>query len=197
MIISFMRKGWSLTQESFDLLLEWLSPDREKAGEIYEEIRNRLVKLFLIRGCPHPEILADETINRVTSKVPNLIREYQGNPAYYFFNIAGKVYLESISPRKNNEEQLDLISHKKVSVVSSEPAHTDIKLEYLKGCLQKLSAEDRELITQYFAIDKSEKFEHRRALSEKNNISLNTLRIKVMRLKRKLHECVLKKLKDK
>jgi DNA-directed RNA polymerase specialized sigma24 family protein len=196
-VISFMRKGWSLTQEAFDLLLEWLSPDRENAGEIYEEIRNGLVKLFLIRGCRHPEILADETINRVTSKVSGLIREYQGNPAHYFYNIAGKVYLESLSPRKNNEEQLDLTSLEKAFAASPEPADADAKLEYLKECLQKLSAENRELVTEYFAADKSEKIEHRRMLSEKKGVSLNTLRIKVMRLKRKLHDCVFKKLKDK
>ena len=59
-----MKKGWVLTQELFDTLLDWLDPDRERAGHRYETIRLRLIKIFTSRGCPEAEELADETINR-------------------------------------------------------------------------------------------------------------------------------------
>jgi hypothetical protein len=46
-----MKKGWVLTQELFDTLLGWLDPDRERAGDKYETVRIRLIKVFTCRGC--------------------------------------------------------------------------------------------------------------------------------------------------
>jgi hypothetical protein len=45
-----MKKGWVLTQELFDPLLDWLDPDRERAGHKYETIRLKLIKIFTSRG---------------------------------------------------------------------------------------------------------------------------------------------------
>ena len=45
-----MKKGWVLTQELFDTLLDWLDPDRERAGQKYETIRLKLIKIFTSRG---------------------------------------------------------------------------------------------------------------------------------------------------
>jgi hypothetical protein len=70
---SRLTKGnWTLTQEGFDGLLTWLSPDREQAGRKYEEIRLRLIKIYTRRGCTTPEELADEVFNRVTKKLPEI-----------------------------------------------------------------------------------------------------------------------------
>src|SRR5262245_21687271 len=60
--------GPDMTPEEFDRLLLWLNPDRDKAGEKYEWIRKRLIKIFVCRGCNVPEELADKTINRVARK---------------------------------------------------------------------------------------------------------------------------------
>ena len=67
-----MNKNWSLSQEAFDALLDWLDSDREQAGIKYEQIRSRLIKIFTGRGCVDPEDLADETINRVTRKLKEI-----------------------------------------------------------------------------------------------------------------------------
>ena len=187
-----MKKGWALTQEGLDLLLEWLSPDRDKAGFLYEEIRNGLTKLFLIRGCRSPEGLADETINRVILKLPTIIDRYEGDRTPYFYSVAKNIYLESRSPQHQREEQLDLVSHSRFLVTSSSPDYSSIRVDYLRMCLQELSVEDRELVIQYFAVDKSAKFEHRRLMSERHGITLNGLRIKVLRTKKRLQKCVLK-----
>ncbi len=64
-----MHKEWTLTQAALDSLLAWLDPDRDRAGAKYEAIRTRLIKVFVCRGCPEAEDLADETINRVASKL--------------------------------------------------------------------------------------------------------------------------------
>src|SRR5215217_6613207 len=90
-----MKKGWVLTQELFDTLLGWLDPDRERAGHRYETIRLRLIKIFTSRGCPEAEELADETINRVASKLSEIINKWDGgDPARYFFKVAQYVLAE-------------------------------------------------------------------------------------------------------
>ena len=48
---------WVLTQESFDLMLSWLNPDRDFAGIKYEQIRNKLISRFRHLGCSDPEDL--------------------------------------------------------------------------------------------------------------------------------------------
>ena len=41
--ISSIMNDWDLTEESFDLFLSWLDPDRDLAGKRYESIRRRLI----------------------------------------------------------------------------------------------------------------------------------------------------------
>src|ERR1051326_3044018 len=89
-----MNKDWFLSQEAFDSLLEWLDSDRERAAIKYEDIRKRLVKIFTGRGCAEAEDLADETINRVISKLDEIGKEFKGDHGRYFFGVANKVYLE-------------------------------------------------------------------------------------------------------
>lgn len=93
-------KESAFTQESFDKLLAWLHPDREQAGQRYEDIRRKLIKLFLSRGCNQPEELTDETINRVAQKIDKILEEYVGDPEYYFFAVARRVCRGSLPPRK-------------------------------------------------------------------------------------------------
>ena len=85
--------------ENFEHLLEWLDPDRERAGARYEEIRRALIKIFAGRGCAEPEDLADETLRRVCRKVRTLAPTYVGDPACYFYGVAQNVHLESLRGR--------------------------------------------------------------------------------------------------
>jgi hypothetical protein len=92
--MSGRKDPWTLTQESFDRLLAWLAPNREQAGKKYEEVRSRLVRGFTSHGCPVPEDLADETINRVAKKLPEIEETYVGDPVRYFYRVAHYVHLE-------------------------------------------------------------------------------------------------------
>ncbi|HSO75349.1 MAG TPA: hypothetical protein VLU47_10975, partial [Blastocatellia bacterium] len=94
-----MKTEWVLSQEAFDSCLAWLDPDRERAGEKYEEIRSKLIKIFAHRGCPIAEELTDEAINRVSRRVPDIAGTYVGDPALYFYGVAHKVYLEHVKKR--------------------------------------------------------------------------------------------------
>ena len=89
-----MNKNWLLTKEAFDALLGWLDPNREVAGQKYEDIRRRLITIFSCRGCAEPEDLADETINRVIRRAQQMVDTYHGEPLPYFITVAHNLYLE-------------------------------------------------------------------------------------------------------
>ena len=63
-----MKTEWILTKESFDTLLAWLDANPDAAARKYEQIRTRLIKIFVCRGCLESEDLADETIDRVARR---------------------------------------------------------------------------------------------------------------------------------
>src|SRR5689334_2192810 len=77
-----------MNQESFDRFLEWLDADREEAARKYEAIRHDLITFFDSRVGADAEDLADETINTVIEKAPQLIGVYVGDPRHYFFRVA-------------------------------------------------------------------------------------------------------------
>ena len=65
----------------FDALLEWLDPDREKAGQRYEVIRTGLIRIFVSNGLSDAEYYADEAIDRVIKRLPEFRETYVGDPA--------------------------------------------------------------------------------------------------------------------
>ncbi|HEY8459133.1 MAG TPA: hypothetical protein VIM99_02065, partial [Blastocatellia bacterium] len=77
------KKDWEFTPEAFERFLNWLNPDREKAGQKYEDIRAGLIGYFNFRGCSGTEDLADETINRAIRQLPSIQDFYQGDPIKY------------------------------------------------------------------------------------------------------------------
>src|SRR5258705_12334685 len=89
-----------LTQEQFDKLLAWLDKDRNVAALKFEKVRLGLIKIFAYRGCWESESLADETIDRVASKIEWLTQNYVGDPALYFYGVAQNVYKEFVRPKR-------------------------------------------------------------------------------------------------
>jgi DNA-directed RNA polymerase specialized sigma24 family protein len=175
-----MNKEWVLTQESFEALLNWLAPQREEAGKKYEDIRRRLIKIFACRGCSEPEDLADESINRVISKLKEIEETFQGDPALYFYGVANKVHLEYL--RRPITPQMPLPREDSES----------IEKEYacLEKCVQKLTPANRELVLQYYQEEKRAKIEHRKLLADRFGIALNALRIRAHRIRTTLQQCV-------
>ncbi|HKO35396.1 MAG TPA: hypothetical protein VJV21_02880 [Pyrinomonadaceae bacterium] len=175
-----MKKDWVLTRESFEALLDWLDPNRDAAALRYETIRSRLIKIFACRGCLEAEDLADETINRVTSKLPEIYTNYTGEPARYFYGVANKVHLEYTRRRP-----VPPLPDQKADCEQAE-------LEYacLDRCVAKLTSEQRELVLAYYQEEKHAKIEHRKLIASRLGIAANALRIRAHRIRASLQQCV-------
>jgi len=175
-----MRRQWDITQDAFDKFLAWLDPNREQAGAKYEDIRRRLIKIFACRGCAASEDLADETINRVIRKMQDLADSYTGEPALYFYGVARNVHLEHV---KKSPAPLPLPP-------PDPPEQKEREYECLERCMEQLSAENRQLVLEYYQEEKRVKIDHRRQLAERLRIAPNALRIRMHRIRASLQLCV-------
>ena len=175
-----MKKDWVLTRESFEALLAWLDPNRNAAALKYETIRSRLIKVFACRGCLEAEDLADETINRVTSKLPEIQTTYTGEPARYFYGVANKVHLE-YTRRRPVPPLPDL---------KTDCDQAELEYSCLDRCVAKLTPEQRELVLSYYQEEKHAKIEHRKLIASRLGIAANALRIRAHRIRASLQECV-------
>ncbi|HEX8922039.1 MAG TPA: hypothetical protein VF766_11215 [Pyrinomonadaceae bacterium] len=179
-----MNKEWTLTQTALDSLLAWLDPvDRDAAGAKYETIRTRLIKIFTCRGCSEAEDLADETINRVISKLAEVAEGYQGDPALFFYGVAKRVQQEYERKKFKPAAQLP---------AAAAGATDEVEREYecLEKCMQAIPQNQRELVLQYYQEDKRAKIDNRRQLAQKLGIAVNALRIRAHRIRSALHKCV-------
>lgn len=177
------------------MLLKWLDGNREIAGQKYEKIRQRLIRIFLGRGCSEAEALADETIDRVTHRLPQLVADYVGEPPLYFYGVANKIHLEWL--RKQKKISSLLLQRLPETDNHAETESETAKYECLETCLAVLPDEQRRLIVEYYRNEKSAKIETRRKLAEKDGISVNTLQVKMFRIRARLKECLQKCIAEK
>lgn len=179
-----------MMKEQFDTLLEWLDPDRERAGEKYENIRQGLINVFTWNLCGDAEGMADETINRVACKVEKLRETYQGDPAFYFYGVAKRLMLER---RRIARAEVPLEQARDVAASSAEPVEEDEDervYECLRRCMQRLTPDNRQLITAYYLKEKQDKIDSRRELAKSLGIETNALRVRVYRIRATLDGCI-------
>jgi DNA-directed RNA polymerase specialized sigma24 family protein len=171
----------TLNRNNFEDLLKWLDEDREAAGNKYESIRVKLQYFFGAKGCTHSEELADETIDRVLSKVEVLQNNYCGDPINYFFGVAKNVFREY--KRRTTYSQLP--KHFADSMNSQ-----NHEAELLDFCLQmslnRIPPEQRRFILDYYSGTKSEKINRRMQISQNLNINRRTLRVQAYRIRSKI-----------
>jgi DNA-directed RNA polymerase specialized sigma24 family protein len=175
------KKEWQMTEEAFAKFLAWLSPNRERAGEKYEDIRRRLIKIFVCRGCTCPEELSDETINRVIRKIQDIGEIYAGDPALYFFGVAHKVHFEYV--RKSG--------HRQAPLIPDFSSRTEERYDCLEKCMKRLTQRSKDLVLQYYGEEKHAKIDVRKELAQSLGIPINALRIRACRIRAILENCVL------
>lgn len=163
-------------------MLHWLDPDRERAGLKYEIIRIRLIKLFACRGWGDADELADESINRVTFKVDEVAKTYQGDPSLYFYGVAHMLHFECLRSDKSKHQLPP-------SPPSTGETDTDA-YKCLDECMSHLRARNRELVLRYHQDDGRAKISNRKLMAQELGIELSALRIRAHRIRAQLQKCV-------
>lgn len=181
-------KNWELTEESFNLFLSWLAPDRDSAGKKYEAIRRRLIVMLDGRGCADSEALADETINRFIRRLPELIDSYTGDPVPYLCVIARHVHLEQL--RKQTQPLPENLPDPRPARRQEEDDTEDRAYECLEKCLDKLGAQSRGLVLDYYQEERQAKIAFRKILAKRLGIATNALRIRIHRIRTTLESCM-------
>lgn len=170
----------------FERLLHWLGPDSHSAGRKYESIRTRLIAMFRARQCVFAEDLADDTFERVAQRLASITSQFTGDPARYFYGVAKKIYLEYVRQLKTTKLRTTRFEQATFNDPNSE--HT---FELLEKALNMIPNSDRELILTYYAWNGKRKIEHRRAIAKQLGIELNTLRLRVFRIRREIKKKML------
>lgn len=177
-------KQWTLSQSSFDNFLTLLDTNRERAGQKYEALRLRLVKFFEWRACQFADDLADETLDRVMKKID--AGEQINDHVNYAYGVARLLYLETV--KKQTKQQAVVVQMPVKTESNGE--EEDAPLNCLESCLEKLSENSRVMILHYYRDEKQAKIDYRKKLAERFGLSPNALRIKTLRIRTKLEECV-------
>src|SRR5687767_11377140 len=185
-----LKKEWGLTQRAFDRLLESLGPDRERAGERYEQIRLKLIRFFEWRGAAWPEDEADHTLDRVSRRLEE--GEQVESLERYCYGVARMIFLEEA--RNRTREQAWLLGFcvwRDEGKSEAEERQAD-----LEHCLAGLPAEDRELICEYYQGEHRMRIDHRRALAGRLGIPVSTLRLRAHRIRARLEDCLNRRLQQ-
>ena len=180
------RKGWDLNQDAFDELLAWLNPDRERAGRKYEDIRERLIRIFLHRGCRSAEDLADKTINKVARKVPDIKVNYVGDPALYFCGVARNVSADYF----NNQVELPEITEVIPAPEPEDPEESESEHRCLERCLAGMTAKNREVLLEYYREQGGAKIKGHKEMAGRHGVTVNALRILICRLRAAFKKCM-------
>jgi len=183
-----------LTRESFRDLLSWLDPNQDRAGEKYEAIRRRLITFFLCHGSQAPDEHADETIDRVARKIAAGEQVQAPDPYSYVHGVARLVMKEVWRNTKRQESAVEEVSEDRHPVVDPSADGDaqqrrrleELRFECMQHCLGSLPRESRQLLVAYHQGARRQRIDNRNSLARQLGISINTLRIRVHRLRQEL-----------
>jgi RNA polymerase sigma factor (sigma-70 family) len=128
-------------------------------------------------------------INRVTAKMQELTEKYTGDPALYFHGVAKKLILEDRRHKKLYVPLPDIVSPDS-DPLSEQADDFERRSECLKRCMQELSPDSREIIMAYYMKDKQAKIDARKELAQRIGVSVNTLRVRMHRIRATLEQCM-------
>ena len=175
----------ALHANPLDVLLRLLDADRDQAGEKYELLRRKLVKLLAWQGGADPYALVDETLDRVMRRLSEGDRPYVSDPSHYVFGFARNVIRESW--RRDSRTVPPVITFPS----SGEETRTvEARAACLDLCLQRLGPGNRELLLAYYARAGRQRIAARRALAEGLAIKGPALRLRLHRIRLGLETCV-------
>ncbi|HEV8145678.1 MAG TPA: hypothetical protein VGP79_04830 [Bryobacteraceae bacterium] len=191
------KKDWDLTDRSFGRLLEFLDPDKSRAAERYEKIREKLSRFFEWKGCIPGVDYADETIDRVARRIEEGLDAQPDEPYLYFHGVAVNLVRERWRKAGTDPQPLESVAHE-IPVVNpfdeerrrSFESEGERRLGCLHDCLDRLTPASRELLTAYHLGESGPKIGRRHGLAQRLNVPAGALRLRVYRIRRQLERCV-------
>ncbi len=179
------RGRWTLTESGLQVLLDRLATDREQAAEEYEALRALLIQFFEWKNLPHPDGLADRTIDRVIRRLQD--GEAILNISGYAYGVARRLAQEAFRGLKR---ETDVHEHlfRQAAFTHGERANED-EVACLEKCLQILPAQDRQLVLAYYEEVGRAKIDDRKALAASSGLQPGALRTRVHRIRARLEEC--------
>ena len=175
-----------LTSESLNLLLAEFSEDERQAAVAYTTLRDSLVRFFALKGDSEPEAAADETLDRTALKVA--ANTPIDDITKYSFGVARLIFLERLRlAQKEKRAAEDFYTGKEVVLIDTE---TD-DFKFFRECFDRLPTVEKTFLQSYFTDAPYQKIiETRRRLTVEAGVSINQIRVKVSRLRKRLENCV-------
>lgn len=175
-------RRWQLDAPAFAALLRALASDAPQAAREYERLHLRLQRYFALHGVAHPLEASDEAFNRLAKRLSE--GERLVNLEAYLAGIARLVMLEERQKARRERQML-------VRLVTPEsPAEDDPLLPALESALAELPEAAREIMARYYLGRGRERTRSREAIAQELGVSTNTLRNRVLRLRRRLEHAV-------
>lgn len=171
---------------AFTALLHFLCPDDpDEASRKYLRLQQKLAGYFHLKGMSDPIRDADDAMDRAGKKilegvvVPDIDRFCMG--------IARNIVLERLRNQKREESAFFQF----LEDSQNDQSDVDRITNLMKPCFEKLPPDDRDLLSSYCKIPAElSRAKHRRQIAEKRGTTVEALRIRVMRLRHDLADCV-------
>lgn len=176
---------WILDPAAFAGLLAALHPDRDQAALRYEELHERLVRIFIWERAIDPETLADEALTRLARRLAEG-EPIQNIPAF-LNGIARNLLKEEANRRHLRQPLPDL---------PAPPPNPNVERHHLalEHCMAGWEPDKRELLLAYYQGDHAARIRNRQELAARLGIDLNALRNRALRLRERLEICIRKQL---
>lgn len=130
------------------------------------------------------EELADCALDRLAGKLEQVVIEY---PNRYALGIARHLVREHAAERKKAARMIHDPYWRDPPTTDADDEATD---QALATCLDALTSTDRELLLDYYRHDGAARIRTREGLAVRLGVSINALRNRALRLRRRLEQCI-------
>lgn len=174
---------------SLDALLQALDSDRDTAAGKYEDLRQRLMRVFRMWGSDAPDRDTDITLDRVASKILGGEEIRNENKYVYFHGVARFVFKEQLRAR---------IREREVAAASSVPGPDDRanddegerRAACLDKCLGELGPDLQSQVLDYYDLQARARIDRRQRIADRLGLTLGALRVRMHRERDRLRSCV-------
>jgi RNA polymerase sigma factor (sigma-70 family) len=181
-------RRWTLSPEALGRFLLLLDADVVSAGQKYERLRQKLIRIFEWRGCVFAEDLADETINRVVRRIEEGAEVVAEEIYRYAAAVAHRVHLEHLRERKRAEPRPGDAAGP--PWLPGRHETTSLRLVCLETVLDRLPPKERSLLVRYYTGERGARIRNRRRLAGELGLSPENLRIRAYRLRARLEALI-------